>query len=67
MGHEHHIVYASRSGSDDPSNLTSLCAAHHLHGVHYGYIKVTGQAPDRLRWELGVRPGREPLIVVEPG
>src|SRR5207237_10776238 len=34
-------------------NLVSLCAAHHLHGVHLGYIRVRGRAPDRLRWELG--------------
>jgi hypothetical protein len=27
---------------------------------------VTGLAPDRLRWELGVRPGAAPLQVFEP-
>ena len=50
----HHIVYRSAGGSDDPGNQISLCAAHHLHGVHMGWIRVSGTAPDGLRWELGV-------------
>jgi HNH endonuclease len=53
--HVHHIVFRSAGGSDDPSNLVSLCAAHHLHGVHKGYIRVRGTAPDQLEWELGLR------------
>jgi len=51
--HAHHIEYRSRGGSDDPSNLTSVCATHHLQGIHRGRIRVTGKAPDQLRWELG--------------
>jgi hypothetical protein len=37
----------------------SLCAGHHLHGIHRGYIRVSGRAPDGLAWELGeeVRAG----------
>ncbi|TMA84015.1 MAG: hypothetical protein E6J63_23670 [Deltaproteobacteria bacterium] len=31
------------------------CAAHHLHGVHKGWIRVRGVAPARLVWELGAR------------
>jgi hypothetical protein len=63
----HHLVYQSHGGSDDPSNLTSLCAAHHLHGVHKGWIRVTGHAPDRLCWELPLRDagaggGDEPTV-----
>jgi len=27
---------------------------HHLHGVHRGWVKVSGKAPDALVWELGV-------------
>jgi hypothetical protein len=46
-------------------NLTGLCAAHHLHGVHAGYIRVVGVAPDRLRWSF--RPGGGPLIGPEAG
>jgi hypothetical protein len=62
-GHGHHIEFRSAGGSDDPSNLVSVCAAHHLHGVHMGWVRVTGKAPDGLRWELGVRPGLPPLEV----
>jgi len=60
--HEHHIVYRSRGGSDDLSNRTTLCAWHHLRGVHGGRIRVTGSAPDHLRFELGLREGRRPLL-----
>src|SRR3954463_16539845 len=52
--HAHHIKFRSRGGSDDLSNLTSLCAVHHLQGVHMGRIRVWGSAPDGLHWELGV-------------
>ncbi|MFL5445665.1 MAG: HNH endonuclease [Myxococcales bacterium] len=58
--HAHHIRFRSAGGSDDPSNQISLCAAHHLHGVHMGWIRVTGTAPDGLSWELGIAaPRRE--------
>jgi hypothetical protein len=50
--HAHHIDFRSRGGSDDLSNLTSLCATHHLQGVHKGRIRVTGTAPDHLVWEV---------------
>jgi len=55
--HAHHIDYRSHGGSDDLSNLTSLCATHHLQGVHKGRIRVTGTAPDHLVWEV-VRESR---------
>ena len=51
--HVHHVVYRSRGGGDERSNLTSVCAAHHLHGLHLGWVRVRGQAPDALSWELG--------------
>ena len=53
--HAHHIKPRSQGGSDDPSNLISLCAAHHLHGIHGGRMRVTGTAPDKLAWEFGLR------------
>jgi hypothetical protein len=53
--HAHHIDYRSAGGKDELPNLTGLCAAHHLRGVHTGRIRVRGQAPDRLQWELGPR------------
>jgi len=52
--HVHHIRHRSLGGGDEPENLVSLCAAHHLHGVHRGWVKVSGKAPDALVWELGV-------------
>jgi len=53
--HVHHVVYRSAGGTDDPGNLVSLCAAQHLHGVHMGYVRVRGKAPDALQWQLGMR------------
>jgi hypothetical protein len=53
--HAHHIKPRSLGGSDAPSNLISLCAAHHLHGIHGGRMRVTGTAPDKLVWEFGLR------------
>jgi hypothetical protein len=50
--HAHHVEFRSRGGGDDLGNLTSLCAFHHLVGIHGGYLKVTGTAPDRLEWEV---------------
>jgi hypothetical protein len=51
----HHIVYQSRGGSDDPSNLTSLCPFHHRMGEHGTLARVTGTAPLGLQWQLGVQ------------
>jgi HNH endonuclease len=53
--HAHHIVSRSRGGSDDPENRVALCACHHLRGVHGGYMRVWGLAPDQLVWEVGGR------------
>lgn len=50
--HAHHVVWRSRGGGDELENLVSLCAGHHLHGVHRGYLRVSGKAPDRLVWAL---------------
>jgi HNH endonuclease len=55
--HAHHIDYRSRGGSDDPSNLVSLCAVHHLQGIHMGRIRVFGAAPDRLCWQVATGEG----------
>jgi len=53
----HHIVYQSRGGSDAAANLTSLCPFHHRMGEHGVLSKVTGEAPLRLQWRLGVGAG----------
>jgi hypothetical protein len=51
--HAHHIRPRSQGGGDEPENLVALCACHHLRGVHGGYIRVRGRAPDGLVWEVG--------------
>jgi len=50
--HAHHLRFRSVGGSDDPSNLVTLCASHHHHGVHAGTLRIRGTAPDRLRFEM---------------
>jgi hypothetical protein len=62
----HHVLYRSAGGGDERENLVALCAAHHLHCVHLGWIRVRGRAPDGLTWELGVRAQAPPLVVVGP-
>ena len=49
----HHIIFRSRGGPDTPENLTTLCHAHHHHGIHGEGLHLEGTAPDALRWQLG--------------
>ncbi len=65
--HDHHIVFRSAGGSDDLSNRTTLCAWHHLRGVHSGIVRCMGRAPGGLRFELGLREGQSPLAVYRSG
>jgi len=58
--HVHHVEFRSAGGSDDPSNLTSVYAAHHLRGIHMGRLRVTGTAPDNLHWEVVSPPDDGP-------
>ncbi len=64
--HDHHIHFRSAGGSDDEANRTTLCAWHHLRGVHAGRVRVAGRAPTGLRFELGLRAGRAPLLSYAP-
>ncbi len=50
--HDHHVRYRSRGGGNERGNRTTVCAGHHLHGIHAGFIRVQGTAPTALRWEL---------------
>ncbi len=59
---DHHVVFRSASGSDDLANRTTLCAWHHQRGVHAGRVRCTGRAPDGLRFDLGLRADRVPLV-----
>jgi len=65
--HDHHIVFRAAGGSDDLANRTTLCAWHHLRGVHAARVGCHGTAPGALVFELGLRPGREPLLRYAPG
>ena len=40
--HDHHIIFRSAGGSNALTNRTTLCAAHHLRGVHAGVVRCRG-------------------------
>jgi hypothetical protein len=65
--HDHHVRFRSAGGSDELANRTTLCAFHHLRGVHAGRVRCHGEAPHGLRFELGLRPEQPPLVVYGPG
>ena len=60
--HDHHVVFRSKGGDNARDNRVTVCAAHHLHGIHEGRIRAFGQAPDDVVWELGCRRGEAPLM-----
>jgi hypothetical protein len=49
------VDYQSHGGADVEENLVALCGCHHLRGIHGGYIRVWGRAPDQLVWVVGGR------------
>jgi hypothetical protein len=65
--HDHHVCFRSAGGSNALANRVTLCAGHHLRGVHAGVVRISGRAPERLRFELGVRSGRPPLVAYRSG
>jgi len=65
--HDHHIRFRSAGGNNMLRNRITLCAFHHLRGVHGGLVRCTGQAPDGLRWEMGLRPGVTPRLAYRSG
>ncbi len=65
--HAHHVIYRTQGGLDDAENLVTLCAYHHLRGVHAGTLRIRGRAPHALRFELGIRAGHKPLAVYASG
>ena len=60
--HDHHLLFRSRGGGHARQNRITVCAWHHLRGIHQGRVRAWGTAPDDVTWELGVRSGREPLL-----
>ncbi len=65
--HDHHIRFRSARGSDAPENRVTLCAFHHLRGVHAARLRCVGRAPDGLTWQMGIRPGAAPLVAYRSG
>jgi hypothetical protein len=65
--HDHHIRFRSAGGSDALANRTTLCAWHHLRGVHAGTVRCAGTAPRALHFALGVRANQPPLATYGPG
>jgi len=65
--HDHHIVFRSAGGSDALGNRITLCAFHHQRHLHARRLRIQGQAPDRLLFELGVRPDAVPLMRYRSG
>ncbi|MFN2425324.1 MAG: HNH endonuclease [Candidatus Binatia bacterium] len=50
--HDHHVVFRSHGGGNGQGNRITVCAAHHLHGLHMGRIRATGTAPRAIVWEM---------------
>jgi len=65
--HDHHVIFRSAGGSDAPDNRVTLCAFHHQRCLHAGRLGVKGRAPDALVFELGLRPGADPLVRYRSG
>jgi len=51
--HVHHVRFRSAGGPLEEWNELSVCAPHHLLGVHGGSVLVRGRAPDGLSFVLG--------------
>ncbi len=51
---EHHIEYRAHGGSNERENRISICAWHHLRGIHDNRIRAKGRAPGDVFWELGL-------------
>jgi hypothetical protein len=65
--HDHHIRFRSAGGSDEMDNRITVCAFHHLRGLHEGTLRCVGRAPDGLKWEMGIRPKYTPRMVYRSG
>jgi len=47
--HIHHIQAREDGGTHDPCNLVLVCGNHHR-AIHNGRLRLTGSAPDKLRF-----------------
>jgi hypothetical protein len=46
-------------------NRITVCAWHHLRGIHQGRVRAWGTAPDTITWQLGCRPGQPALLTLQ--
>jgi hypothetical protein len=60
--HDHHVMFRSRGGGNDLGNRTTVCAWHHLRGIHEGRIRAFGRAPHEIVWEVGRQASGAPLF-----
>ncbi len=60
--HDHHLQFRSLGGSNAQANRVTVCAWHHLRGIHAGLVRASGTAPGAVRWELGLRAGQPSLL-----
>src|SRR5439155_20197127 len=63
--HDHHLLFRSCGGGNARDNRITVCAWHHLRGIHQGRVRAWGTAPDAVTWELGTRPGQPPLLTLQ--
>jgi hypothetical protein len=52
---EHHVLYRSRGGGNARGNRISICAWHHLRGIHGGHVRAHGDADEGIHWQLGTK------------
>src|SRR5438128_2419796 len=63
--HDHHLLFRSRGGGNARDNRITVCAWHHLRGIHQGRVRAWGTAPDAVTCELGTRPGQPALVTLQ--
>jgi hypothetical protein len=52
----HHVVFRSHGGGEDDGNLATLCATHHLRGIHQGRLRCHALPDGLLAWEFAPDP-----------
>jgi hypothetical protein len=65
--HEHHVTYRSRGGGEEAWNRIGICDAHHLAGIHGGWMTVQGRAGEELTWRLGIQDGEPREVWITEG
>jgi hypothetical protein len=60
--HDHHILFRSRGGDNARGDRVTVCAWHHLRGLHAGAVRAYGKAPDEIRWTIGSTSRGRPLL-----